>query len=68
LANAQPRAIKPPALASADCSVNGAHNLAANPPSLDALQDFYDRAFGAEESLNILVLVISANVQKYYEA
>jgi hypothetical protein len=40
----------PPALASADWSVNGAHNLASNPPSLDTVQDFYDRAFGAEES------------------
>jgi hypothetical protein len=40
----------PPTLASADWSVNGAHNLASNPPSLDAVQDFYDRAFGTEES------------------
>jgi hypothetical protein len=40
----------PPAVASADWSVNGAHNLASNPPSLDAVQDFYDRAFGTEES------------------
>jgi len=40
----------PPALASADWSVNGSHNLTSNPPSLDAVQDFYDRAFGAEES------------------
>jgi hypothetical protein len=38
------------ALVSADWSVNGAHNLASNPPSLDAVQDFYDRAFGSEES------------------
>ncbi len=38
-----------PALVSADWSVNAAHNLASNPPSLDAVQDFYDRAFGAEE-------------------
>ena len=40
----------PPALASADWSVNGARNLASNTPSLDAVQDFYDRAFGIEES------------------
>jgi hypothetical protein len=39
----------PPALASADWSVNGARNLASNPPSLDAVQDFYDRSFGIEE-------------------
>jgi hypothetical protein len=39
----------PPAVASADWSVNGAHNLASNPPSLDAVQDFYDRAFGIDE-------------------
>jgi hypothetical protein len=39
----------PPALASADWSVNGAHNLASKPPSLDAVQDFYDRAFGIDE-------------------
>ncbi len=38
----------PPALASADWSVNAPHNLASNPPSLDAVQDFYDRAFGIE--------------------
>jgi hypothetical protein len=44
-----PRA-EQPHLASADWSVNGARNLASNPPSLDAVQDFYDRAFGAEES------------------
>jgi len=50
LADAQTTAIKPPAVASADWSVNGAHNLASNPPSLDAVQDFYDRAFGEEES------------------
>ena len=49
LANAQPRAAKPPAVASADWSVNGARNLASSPPSLDAVQDFYDRAFGIEE-------------------
>jgi hypothetical protein len=39
----------PPALASADWSVNGTRNLVSNPPSLDAVQDFYDRAFGDEE-------------------
>jgi hypothetical protein len=39
----------PPALVSADWSVNAAHNLASNPPSLDAVQDFYDRAFGDDE-------------------
>src|ERR1700722_2519556 len=39
----------PPALASASWSVNGAHNLASKPPSLDAVQDFYDGAFGIEE-------------------
>jgi|SRR5208337_1485919 len=39
-----------PELAAADWSVNGARNLASNPPSLDAVQNFYDRAFGAEES------------------
>src|SRR5260370_11711077 len=44
-----PRA-EQPHLASADWSVNGAYNLASNPPSPDAVQDFYDRAFGAEES------------------
>jgi hypothetical protein len=49
-ADAQTTASKPPALASADWSVSGAHNLASKPPSLDAVQDFYDRAFGAEES------------------
>ena len=48
-ANAQPAAAKPPAIASADWSVKGAHNLASNPPSLDAVQDFYDGAFGIEE-------------------
>jgi hypothetical protein len=30
--------------------VNGARNLASNPPSLDAVQDFYDRANGDEEA------------------
>lgn len=49
LANAQPRAAKPPAVASADWSVKGARNLASSPPSLDAVQDFYDRAFGIKE-------------------
>jgi hypothetical protein len=39
----------PPALASADWSVNAAHNLASNPPSLDAVQDFYDRAYGISD-------------------
>ncbi|MGA9724131.1 MAG: hypothetical protein WBQ86_16850 [Candidatus Binatus sp.] len=39
----------PPAIEKADWSVNGARNLASNPPSLDAVQDFYDRAFGIEE-------------------
>lgn len=39
----------PQALVSADWSVNAAHNLASNTPSLDAVQDFYDHAFGIEE-------------------
>jgi hypothetical protein len=49
LANAETTASKPPAVASADWSVSGAHNLAANPPSLDTVQDFYDGAFGIKE-------------------
>jgi hypothetical protein len=40
----------PPSLASADWSANAAHNLASSPTSLDAVQEFYDRAFGAGES------------------
>ncbi len=37
----------PPAdLEKADWSVNAAHNLASNPPSLDAVQDFEGRSFG----------------------
>ncbi len=36
-------------LVKADWSVNAAHSLASNPPSLDAVQDFYDRATGVEE-------------------
>ena len=28
--------------------MKGAHNLASKPPSLDAVQDFYDRAFGTD--------------------
>jgi len=39
----------PPAVASANWSVNGAHNLASKPPSLDAVQDFYDHALGVSE-------------------
>jgi hypothetical protein len=39
----------PPALASADWSVNGAHNLASNPPSLPAVEDFTGRAIGESE-------------------
>ncbi len=38
-----------PALVSADWSVNGAHNLASNPPSLDAVEDFTGRAIGESE-------------------
>jgi hypothetical protein len=34
---------------SADWSVGGAHNLASKPPSLDAVQDFYDHALGVSE-------------------
>lgn len=33
----------------ADWSVNAAHNLASNPPSLDAVQDFYDGALGVSD-------------------
>jgi len=40
-----------PALVSADWSVNATHNLASNPPSLDAIQDFYDQANGDEAPL-----------------
>jgi hypothetical protein len=39
----------PPVLASADWSVNGAHNLASNPPSLDAVEDFTGRGIGESE-------------------
>jgi len=39
----------PPALVSADWSVNAAHNLASNPPSLDAVEDFTGRAIGESE-------------------
>jgi hypothetical protein len=39
----------PPALVSADWSVNVAHNLASNPPSLDAVEDFTGRAIGESE-------------------
>ncbi len=35
-------------LVKADWSVNAAHSLASDPPSLDAVQDFYDRAMGDE--------------------
>src|SRR5258708_33012614 len=49
LASAQPRAIKPPALASADWSVNAAHNLASNPPPLEAVKDFQNRFQGLSE-------------------
>jgi hypothetical protein len=38
-------------LSKADWSVKATHNLAANPPSLDAVQDFYDRATGVEMPL-----------------
>jgi hypothetical protein len=38
-----------PDLASADWSVNAAHNLTANPPSLDAVEDFERRFLGASE-------------------
>lgn len=39
----------PPALASAAWSVNGAYNLASNPPSLAAVQAFEHRAFGVTD-------------------
>ena len=39
----------PPALASRDWSVNAAHNLASNPPSLHAVEDFTGRAIGESE-------------------
>src|SRR5271163_2561762 len=42
------RAVQPD-LASADWSVNGAHNLASNPPSLRAVEDFTGRAIGESE-------------------
>src|SRR5271156_1108765 len=42
------RAVQPD-LASADWLVNGAHNLASNPPSLDAVEDFTGRAIGESE-------------------
>jgi hypothetical protein len=38
-----------PALVSADWSVNAAHSLASNPPSLDAVEDFTGRAIGESE-------------------
>ncbi|MGB8414468.1 MAG: hypothetical protein WCE23_16755 [Candidatus Binatus sp.] len=38
-----------PALVPADWSVNGAHNLASNPPSLDAVEEFTGRALGHNE-------------------
>lgn len=38
-----------PAVATADWSVNAAHNLASNPPSLDAVEDFERRSLGASE-------------------
>ena len=38
-----------PELVSADWSVNAAHNLASNPPSLDAVKDFTKRAIGESE-------------------
>jgi len=38
-----------PALVSADWAVNAAHNLASNPPSLDAVEDFTGRAIGESE-------------------
>lgn len=40
-------------MATADWSVNGAHNLASNPPSLAAVQAFEHRAFGAPEDLDV---------------
>lgn len=39
-----------PNMATADWSVNSTRNLASHPPSLDAVQDFYDQVFGDEES------------------
>jgi hypothetical protein len=38
-------------LVKADWSLNAAHNLASNPPSLEAVQDFYDRATGVDAPL-----------------
>lgn len=38
-----------PALVSADWSVNAPHNLASNPPSLEAVEDFTGRAVGESE-------------------
>ncbi len=38
-----------PALVSADWSVNATHNLASNPPKLDAVKDFENRFWGASE-------------------
>jgi hypothetical protein len=46
---ASPLRAAQPALASADWSVNGAHNLASNPPSVDAVEDFTGRAIGESE-------------------
>ena len=45
-ARAQTEAAKPPALASADWSVNSTHSLASDPPSADVVQTFVDAAFG----------------------
>src|SRR5271156_3072033 len=45
-ARAQTKAAKPPALASADWSVNSTHSLTSNPPSADVVQTFVDAAFG----------------------
>ena len=39
----------PEDLAAADWSVNAAHNLASNPPSLETVQDFENRFWGASE-------------------
>src|SRR5271170_4525556 len=44
-ARAQAKAAKPPALVSADWSVNSTHSLASNPPSADVVQTFVNAAF-----------------------
>jgi len=44
-ARAQTKAAKPPALVSADWSVNSTHSLASNPPSADVVQTFVNAAF-----------------------